>query len=435
MTKQVLTQTKHPSSKEGFALRDYQVDNASALVEMLHKRKIVAFVGEVRTGKTLTALEAAKILGCKKVLFLTKKKAMSSIQEDYDNLNPGYELVLINYQSVHKVNTSGIDMLISDESHGFSSFPKPSLWAKQQRKILSQNLRAYTILLSGTFSPESYSQVYHQFWISPHSPFKQWASFYKWAHEFVDIKKKRVGHFFVNDYSHAYEGKIDKFLEGYMLSFTQKQAGFKSKVKEEFHIVPQHIPTLKLIKELREHKIVEGTNDTIIADTGAKMQQKCHQMYSGTIKLDSGKRMVLNTVKADYICKTFKNQRIAIIYKFVAELEAIKSVFGDLITNDLEEFQNSDTLHFAGQVSSTKEGTNLSMADILVMYNIDFSATSYFQARARLSTQKRPETNVHWIFSKGGLESDIYKVVSEKKDYTLSYFRKYLTSTKKMLSL
>ncbi len=415
---------------QSFKLRDYQDDNSDLLVPKCRDLRIVAFVGEVRTGKTLTALSTADKLGCKKVLFVTKKKAMSSIQGDYDLLNPGFELILINYQSIHKVDPSGIDMLIADESHGFSAFPKPSKWAKQLKEILKHNVNAYTILLSGTFSPESYSQVYHQFWISPYSPFIKWGSFYKWAHVFVDIKKKRVGHFFVNDYSTALESDIDDFLKEYILSFTQKQSGFKSSVVETIHSVPRNLNTFKLINKLKEDHIIEGKNDVVIADTGAKMQQKLHQMFSGTIKLDSGKRMVLNTDKAEYIRDAFKGKRIAIIYKFVAELEAITSVFGETVTNDLEKFHNSDTLHFAGQVSSTKEGTNLSQADMLVMYNIDFSATSYFQARARLSTQERPETQVHWIFTEGGMEYDIYKTVSKKKDYTLSYFKKYLTSIK-----
>jgi len=414
-----------------FKLRDYQEKNAGVLTEKLLRLMVIPFIGEMRTGKTLTSLEVAKRLKCKKVLFVTKKKAISSIISDYDLLKPSYELIVINYESVHKVDSSDIDILIADESHCFSSFPKPSKWAKQLKAIMQKNPDAYTLFLTGTFSPESYSQVYHQFWISDHSPFIKWKSFYKWAHEFVNIKKKRVGNFFVNDYSCAYEDKIDDFLKDHVVSFTQEQAGFVLKVNETIHDIPINQKTYKLICTLRDDHIIEGKNDVVIADTGAKMQQKLHQLFSGTIKLDSGKRLVLNTDKADYIFNHFKGKRIAIIYKFVAELEAIKSVFGSSVTDDLIEFQESDSLHFAGQVASTKEGTDLSKADILVMYNIDFSATSYFQARARLSTKERPETLVHWIFTKGGLEHDIYKTVSKKKQYTLSYFKKYLTSTKK----
>ena len=414
-----------------FSLRDYQEENADILTDKLKKLKIVAFVAEVRSGKTLTALEVASNLKCKKVLFVTKKKAMSSIVSDHKLLNPDYELIVINYESVHKIDSSGIDMLVCDESHSFSSFPKPSKRCKQMRDVIKKNKNPYVLLLSGTFSPESFSQCYHQFFISPNSPFKDYSSFYKWSHVFVNIKKKRIGQFFANDYSCAYEDKIDEALKDHILSFTQKQAGFKSKVVETIHYVKPHPPTLKIIRELVKNKIVEGSEDVIIADSGAKMSQKLHELWSGSIRLDSGKRIVLNTVKAEYIKNTFKNKRLAIIYKFVAELEAIKTIFGDSLTNDLEEFQASNTLHFAGQIASTKEGTNLSQADLLVMYTPDHSASSYFQARARLSTKERPETNVAWIFTEGGVEKSIYNTVSiDKKDYTLSYFKKYLATLK-----
>jgi hypothetical protein len=41
------------------------------------------------------------------------------------------------------------------------------------------------------------------------------------------------------------------------------------------------------------------------------------------------------------------------------------------------------------QIVAGREGVNLSTADALVFYNIDFSATSYWQARARLQTKDR----------------------------------------------
>ena len=412
---------------QNFELRDYQDKNADIVRERLLKVKIFAFVGEVRVGKTLTALAAAHKMGLKKVVFLTKKKAMSSIKGDYKLSGYAFELIVVNYESMHKIDASNADLIVCDESHGFSSFPKPSKRAKDVKAMIIKNKIEYTILLSGTFSPESYSQVYHQFWVSPYSPFADYKSFYQWAGSYVDKKKKRIGNFFVNDYSFAYEGMIDKALKNYILSFTQEQAGFVSSVKEEFHYIGLNPQAEKIITTLVRDKIVEGKDDVIIADSGAKMQQKCHQLYSGTIKLDSGNRIILTDEKAQYIKATFKNQRLALIYNFVAEGEAIKNTFGDNITFDIDEFHASDSLHFAGQIQSTKEGTNLSLADVLVMYNIAFSATAYFQARARLSTIERPETNVHWIFTKkGGFEDNIYKVVSKKKDYTLSYFRKYI---------
>ena len=45
----------------------------------------------MRTGKTLTALETARLCKAKKVLFLTKKKAIESIKSDYNDFYFPYE--------------------------------------------------------------------------------------------------------------------------------------------------------------------------------------------------------------------------------------------------------------------------------------------------------------------------------------------------------
>ena len=53
---------------------------------------------EVRTGKTLTSLTAANLMNVEDVLFITKKKAISSIEGDYELLAPNFELDVINYE-------------------------------------------------------------------------------------------------------------------------------------------------------------------------------------------------------------------------------------------------------------------------------------------------------------------------------------------------
>jgi hypothetical protein len=61
------------------------------------------------------------------------------------------------------------------------------------------------------------------------------------------------------------------------------------------------------------------------------------------------------------------------------------------------------------------------------MYNIDFSAVSYWQARARMQTKDRvDEAIVYWLFFNGGIEEKIYKAVEQKKDFTLTHYKKGL---------
>ena len=104
-------------------------------------------------------------------------------------------------------------------------------------------------------------------------------------------------------------------------------------------------------------------------------------------------------------------------------MNALKKVYGDKICTELEEFNNTDK-SIALQIVSGREGISLRKADALVYYNIDFSATSYWQSRDRMTTKERLESDVYWVFSKGGIESEIYKAVSKKKDFTVSHFKK-----------
>lgn len=133
--------------------------------------------------------------------------------------------------------------------------------------------------------------------------------------------------------------------------------------------------------------------------------------------------MVIDTFKADYIKEYFKGQKIAIFYKFKAEFDCLKSVFTNW-TNDIEEFNNTDKV-FLTQIVSGREGINLSIADSLIFYNIDFSATSYLQARDRLTSKTRSKENkVYWVFSDYGIESKIYQTVTKKEDFTIKHFKR-----------
>jgi len=401
-------------------LRSYQKDISTQANDILNKYMIVYLAMQVRTGKTATALNTAKLYGAKKVLFLTKKKAIRSIDQDCLDFGFDFDLKVINNESLHTIKENDFDFIIMDEAHRFGSFPKPSKGCKDFKLRFSH---LPIVLLSGTPTPESYSQIYNQFWISQNSPFKNYVNFYKWAKDYVDVKVKYVSYGTCNDYSAAHKGKIDEMTKHLFLSYTQQEAGFDAKVNENILYVPMSEITYKLCNRLKKDLVIEGKDETILADTGVKLMQKLHQMYSGTVKFESGSTSVLDYSKANYIKEYFKGKKIAIFYKFRAEWDALKDTFIGKLTNDLEEFNSTDK-NIALQVVSGREGISLKEADYLVYYNIDFSAVSYWQSRDRLTTMERKSNDVFWIFSKGGIENNIYKSVMNKKDYTLSTFRK-----------
>jgi hypothetical protein len=133
--------------------------------------------------------------------------------------------------------------------------------------------------------------------------------------------------------------------------------------------------------------------------------------------------MIVDTSKAEFIKRHFDGCKIGIFYKFKEELNVLKQVFGDGLTTELSVFEDTDK-NIALQIVSGREGLSLKMAEYLVYYNIDFSATSYWQSRDRMTTIDRPDNSVYWVFSKGGIERSIYKAVTKKKDYTVNHFKK-----------
>lgn len=403
-------------------LRYYQDRLSTEASEILQRLKIVCLFMEVRTGKTITALEVCNKVNAKKVLFITKKKAFSSIQWDYDQMNYNYELTIINRESLHKIESNDFDVVVVDEVHGYSSYPKPS---KYHKDIKSRFGNIPMILLSGTPTPESYSQYFHIFTLSNFNPFNKYKNFYQWAKDYVDIELKYLGYAQVKDYSKARKKDFWHKIRYYILTFTQKEAGFTTQVNEMCIDIEMKPITYKIIEKLKKDLIVTSstTGKQIIADTGVKLQQKIHQLCSGTIKYDDGSTQVIDDSKAIYIRDNFKDYKIGIFYNFIAELEMLKQVLGNKLTTNLEEFNSTDKW-IALQIVSGREGISLKEADYLVMLNIQFSAVSYFQSKDRLTTKDRKENTVFWLFAKNGIEQKIYQTVISKKDYTNSLFKK-----------
>ena len=409
--------------------RDYQLDIIKRGTEIISEHGLLYLAMEVRTGKTLTALGICSELNAPNVLFITKKRAIPSIESDFEMMGKDFNLITINYESLHKIDAPAdqFDVIICDESHCMGAFAVPSKRAKQVKQLFNINPNAHLILLSGTPTPESFSQIYHQVWGHPNNPFSHYKNFYAWAKFFVNVTQKRIRGNWINDYSQGNEHMIFSSMAPYTISHSQKDSGWATYIEEEVLTCTVSPMTHKICQRLRRDKIFHGNNDVILADTGVKLMSKLHQLYSGTVILESGDHKVIDYSKAEYIAKRFWEDKIAIFYKFKSELDALLEVFGkDRITQDVEEFQTTNK-NIALQIVSGREGISLKDADFLVYYNIDFSATSYWQSRDRMSTQTRANNKIYWIFSDGGIEEKIYKVVNKKKNYTLKHFNEDLT--------
>ena len=401
-------------------LRDYQKEISDKACSLLQQHNIAYLSMQMRTGKTITAFATAQKISYNHVLFVTKLKAISSIEKDYRNYRPDFRLTVINFESLHSIEITGYDLVIIDEAHSIGQFPLPAERTKLLKKICEGKPIIY---LSGTPTPESYSQLYHQFFISSFSPFKEYKSFYKWANDYVIKKVKYMYNRQINDYSQAIKDKVDEKTKELFLSYSQADAGFTQTVVEEVLTVKMKPTTYSFAGKLISNRIYIGRNGAeVLADTEVKLQNKLQQIYSGTVLAEDKTAIAFDHTKVIFIKQVFAGKKIAIYYKFKAEELMIRARIGN-ITTDPMEFNASPDKTFISQIQSGREGVNLSTADAIVMLNIDFSAVSYFQVKERMQFKERSTPALlYWIFSEGGIEGKIYQAVMNKKDYTLSYF-------------
>ena len=223
-------------------LRDYQKAASRKLTRLCQIKKCAYLSGECRTGKTMVALSVVKNMALEKVLVITKKKAIPSIENDIRQMNMEGVVSVTNFEMLKKYRGPSWNMIIVDEAHSVGAFPKPS-----QRYLNILKLRYNSIILmSGTPSPESFSQLYHQWSLTPFL-WSHYQNFYRWASDYVDVKEKRVGTgIVIKDYSDARQSRILKDIEPYTVQMTQKEAGFTQEVEEEVHMVKMSRRTYRL---------------------------------------------------------------------------------------------------------------------------------------------------------------------------------------------
>lgn len=401
-------------------LRDYQNAIAMQAAQLLARHNMCYLAMECRTGKTLTALATALLYGAKSVLVVSKVKALPSIYADYNLMKPSFDMDAINYESAHKCLGKEYDLIILDEAHSLGAFPKPS----QRTKVIKELAAGLPIIyLSGTPTPESFSQLYHQFWVSSFSPFKAFPNFYKWAKSFVYPVQRVINGHTINDYSKAHKDKIDRLTKHLFIDYSQEEAGFDAKIVEHTLEVAMSEWTANAIARLKRDRVIGWNDVSILGDTPAKLMTKLHQLSSGSVIDENGEHIITDYSKAAYIRDYFHGKKIAVFYVYQTEAELLKKAFPNW-TDSPEEFQQSKDKVFIGQVRSAREGVRLDTADALIFYNLEYSYLSYEQGKNRLSSKERQSpAQVYFVCSDCGIEKDILEAVHGKMDFTYSYFK------------
>ena len=406
-------------------LRPYQSEAAEKIEAILRTHKLAYLAGETRTGKTLTALSVIKSIGYATALLVTKKKAIASIEADRDALGLADRVVVTNYEQLPKHCGKSYGIVVVDEAHGTGAFPKPS----KRYKDLQAIHKSAVLLMSGTPSPESYSQLYHQFALGGGaSPWAAFKTFYQWAQRYVNVRQKYVGTGQkVNDYSDANKKLVFDDIRHLVVRMTQEAANFETVITEYVHLVKMKPRTMRMASRImRDGVIGKPGRRAVLADTGAKVASKVQQILGGAVITEEHGPICFDRSKALFVAEKFAGTKHAILYRFAAEGDMLKEAYEGRWTDSPERFNAEPNLTYIGQVQASREGVNLSSADDLVFVGIDFSALSYLQGTQRAAYLGRTRENrVHWIFAEGGIEPKVYDVVRAKEDFTQAHFRAF----------
>jgi len=380
----------------------------------------------MQTGKTFTSFCIGIECGFPKAVFVTKKSNITNIQAQAAHF-PELEILVTTYGCFYKT-ASFIDdstLIIIDEAHCYGTYPKPSARYKQARVLTKSRS---IVFLSGTPTPESFSQLYHQLSLSSRSPWNSFPNFYAWAKEYVRIRQVEYQGRPTNNYDNGIKEKILGDFEKYRVIIGQEEAGFRFvEIEEEFLDVKMSSYTHMLFElMLKLNYIVKGTEGTVVSsESEASLQQKCHQICSGTLKLNDNESVIFDRTKAYAIADHAYDRHIykfIVFYKYVQEGKMLREVFPNVI-DDSVEFQEAREGVFLKQVVSGREGITLNTADWIYMFNIDFGWLSYDQAKNRVNgLHKTEQPHLVWVFGDTGLERAILKKVMGKKKFNSKDF-------------
>lgn len=391
------------------------IQKAKPILEVYNLAYIVA---ETRTGKTLATICLLKD-DYENILVVTKKKAISSWLSDL-KLAKAENFEVINYESIHKIPQIDYDVIVIDEAHSIGSYPKPSKRAKDLKQIAKGKKIVY---LSATPTAETYSQIFHQLWVSSYSPFTE-KNFYNWYRKYGVDDSIMIHGRMIKRYKESKEDLIMPMIEHLMIKMTKEKANFKVLVKEQKHIVKPKDELQELSKYFEKHKVISIRNETITAETPPDLLSKLHQISGGTIKASDEVSFFLSLHKVEYIKKNLsKSNKIVILCNYIKERQLLLAYLENS-TDDVKKFKEDDYKYFIGHIKTFSEGVDFSYADTMIIYSLNFSATTYLQSKERLANKKRSKAIVvHYLLTLNSIDDYIYEAVSNKINFTNSYYR------------
>ena len=383
----------------------HQIEASDKLLATLRKLGVALLAGEMRTGKTRSAIRVAELSKAQNILVVTKKAAIPGWESELAAVGVHKSYTVTNYEQCAKLKPE-YDLCIVDESHAVGRAGKPTQRFKALRVITYDNP---LILLSGTPAVETQLAYYYQFGLSKWSPFAKYKNFYDFFRDWGKPRLMKLHGRMVEMYSWA-KPEIMNVLKPHIVSLTQEQAGIQFKAIDKVHKVALSDETKALIIQIRDTKVARINGELIGFDSDMKERVAVHQIETGSLLVDDEILELPNTEVVDYIRETFGD----------SEGLALMAHFRSTRTKLRQHFPKATIYSSVAHA----EGVDLSGCQHLVIVNTCYSGAKHIQRRDRVvNLNRKTEAVVHHIVCEGGISPAVYTAVSRKHDFNLKMYR------------
>lgn len=384
---------------------------ASEVVAVLQQHKLAYLFGEPRVGKTLTSLTAATEFLQKQnknkqlpILVVAPKRALESWKQ-YEN---DFFFIATNYEKVSKI-VKKFSLVIVDEAHNFSCFPRMTQRHKAVRAIVADKP---LILLSGTPLVEGALKAYPQFALSPcYSPFKH-KNAYAFFRDYGVENKIYLNGRLLETYKKAKTREVEAVIAPYIVRLTRADAGFTGQNNDKI-INIKNDDFIKFYNKVKHDRILELDNKQYLLDTPSAI-------FSALLRLCGGffEGHLVPSPKRLWIEKALEKSQKSV---------ALMCFFKDEQAYFTEFFKHKKNIKV---LSSTKycEGIDLSNFDTFVLYSFGYSGAKFCQLRDRIvNITKNIDRTTHVPLLQLA-DAALYKVVSAKKTFNVRSFETALNT-------
>lgn len=419
-------------------LEPHQQKASKRLQHRLTRNGIAILSGEPRSGKTLSFVDAI-MKSCNHPLIITKKSAHDDVKKQADAIN--YTGVITTFHQVHKISGE-FDGVVIDEAHRFiCGYPEFSeIWKKI--KPLCKN--AIIIFSSGTLTPEGYAGLFPMLALSDNSPWKDLTQFNHWFEGYSVWKhlptgklrryaigyqptgknerelrfiesitgygkpyKRNLNGYDVPQYDRMKENKVFNDINHLIVTITRKEAGHKYEAVDKLVHIPLSRRQERMTKLIEERRVIETTKGIIVADSGAKLLSKRHQIAGGFCRgEDNYIHEFKHKPKVDWLMENIDPDNTVILAHHIPEQKMLAKLFPH-----------------TGSVTQKSEGVDFSGFETLVIYSMSHSAATYEQVRVRQANRKR-ETPITVLWLISGIDELVYRAVKNKENFTLSWYKR-----------